>query len=103
MKGYDWFLSLTIEYRGTHGNLRLWRICKTNYKEGSIRRNKNHIALAMGSVNLECLLSLRKTLRTLFIKSHIGPTVTVFNYGGNYGLYNYFNLGSYRIWRSIIF
>ena len=36
------------EYRGTHGNLRLGRVCKTN--GGNARRTKNPPALAVGSV-----------------------------------------------------
>ena len=38
------------EYRGTHGNLRLGRVCKTN--GGNARRTKNPPALAVGSVKM---------------------------------------------------
>ena len=42
---------MTNEYRGTHGNLRLGRVYKTN--SGNAHRTKNPPALAEGSVKGE--------------------------------------------------
>ena len=42
----------TNQYRGTHGNLRLGRTCKSEWLrlDRSVQRTKNPLALAMGSV-----------------------------------------------------
>ena len=48
------------KYRGTHGNLRLGRACKTN--GGNARRTKNSPALAVGSVKKEDFALLRESL-----------------------------------------